>query len=600
MKKERTSLRRSVASTETSMESTQTRRRRRKSMVAGSYLPDECWECVFRFLNDDNRCLKSLSVVSKQFLSIANDLRRSLTIYYPTLPSLPRLFHRFTNLTSLDLSRFQGNLTELLIKISHFPLKLTSLNLSNKQIIPSIGLQAFSKKITTLTSLTCSKLHYVNTSDLIFISHCFPLLEVLDLSYPLRCYHSAVQLSLFEKLRKVNFSGHSDINDKLLLHLFESCKVLEEAILLQCFDITFDGIATALRERPTLRTLAFSKTNGPVKVTNESTYITSHFISSLVSLKCLASLDLLSSNISDEFLSSIAIERLPLTRLVLQNCIGYSYSGIISLLSKCQHFQHLDLENAVFLKDEHVVEMSLFLRDLVSINLARCSKLTESAFFALLRNCPSLSDIKMEATCIGKKSLESSRSLMDFVAYPQLKYLCLAHNSWLFDEDIRMFASIFPNLQLLDLSNCCRISEEGIVQVLGICCNIRHLNLSQCSMVKLEMNFEVPKLEVLNLSDTNVDDEALYMISKSCRGLMKLSLGKCNDVTKKGVKHVVENCTQLRKISLDGCHKVPANVVSSMVSSRPTLRQIKAPPSRTGAFSARKAKYFSRHGCLVR
>lgn len=169
------------------------------------------------------------------------------------------------------------------------------------------------------------------------------------------------------------------------------------------------------------------------------------------------------------------------------------------------------------------------------------------------------------------KSLESSRSLMNFVPYPQLKYLRLAHNPWLFDEDITMFASIFPNLQLLDLSNCCRIFEEGIVQVLRMCCNIRHLNLSKCSIVRLEMDFEVPKLEVLNLSYTKVDDEALYMISKSCCGLLKLSLQDCNDVTKKGVKHVVENCTQLRKISLNGCFKVNANVVSLMVFSRPSL-----------------------------
>ncbi|RHN58007.1 putative leucine-rich repeat domain, L domain-containing protein [Medicago truncatula] len=130
---------------------------------------------------------------------------------------------------------------------------------------------------------------------------------------------------------------------------------------------------------------------------------------------------------------------------------------------------------------------------------------------------------------------------MDFVAYPQLKHLRLAQNPWLSDEDIIMFASIFPNLQLLDLSNCCRIFDEGITQVLRICCNIRYLNLSGCSIVKLlEMNFKVPKLEVLNLSYTKVDDETLYKISKSCCGLSKLLLKNCYDVTKKGVNHVVE------------------------------------------------------------
>jgi len=580
------------------IESSKAKKRRKSTSSSGSNLPDECWECVFRFLKDDNHSLKSLSLVSKQFLSITNRLRFSLTICDVTLPFLPTLFHTFTNLTSLDLSRFHGNLNKLLCQISHFPLKLTSLKLSDQRVIPAFGFRVFSKKITTLTSFTCSRLQRIDSNDLLLISDCFPLLEVLDLSYPLHChyYDALEELSLF-KLRKVNLSGHFCV-DKLIPRLFKSCKFLEEVIMLTCFDTTFDGLATALRERPTLRSLSFSNTFGPVNETYESTYITSHFISTLLSFKYLTSLDLLSSNISDEFLSSIAMEGLPLTRLVLQNCIGYSYSGIIYLLSKCQHLQHLDLENAVFLKDEHVVEMSSFLGDLVSINLASCSMLTESAFFALLKNCPSLTDINMEATCIGKKSLESSRSLMDFVAYPQLKYLRLAHNPWLFDEDITMFVSIFPNLQLLDLSNCCRLFEEGIVHVLRICCNIRHLNLSKCSIVRLEMDFEVPKLEVLNLSYTKVDDEALYMISKSCCGLLKLSLQNCYDVTKKGVKHVVENCTQLRMIRLDGCHKVNGIVVASMVSSRPSFRKIIAPTP--FCLSDKNKKYLLLHGCLVR
>jgi F-box/leucine-rich repeat protein 2/20 len=207
----------------------------------------------------------------------------------------------------------------------------------------------------------------------------------------------------------------------------------------------------------------------------------------------------------------------------------------------------LDLQNADFLTDKHVAELSLFLGDLLYINLSRCSLLTISAFFALIKSCPSLSEIKMERTSIGKKSPESSISLMDCTAHPQLKYLRLAQNRWLTDENIIMFASISPNLQLLDLSDCNHI-EEGIVQVLRMCCNIRHLNLSGCSRVKLfEMNFKVPKLEVLNLSLTNVDDETLYVISKSCCGLLQLLLEYCPNVTEKEVEHVVKNCMQLEK-----------------------------------------------------
>jgi hypothetical protein len=50
------------------------------------YLPDECWEGIFMFLNDDTdrRYLKSLSLVSKRFLLITNRVRFSLKFWYPT------------------------------------------------------------------------------------------------------------------------------------------------------------------------------------------------------------------------------------------------------------------------------------------------------------------------------------------------------------------------------------------------------------------------------------------------------------------------------------------------------------------------------------
>ncbi|MCH88688.1 F-box/LRR-repeat protein [Trifolium medium] len=113
-----------------------------------------------------------------------------------------------------------------------------------------------------------------------------------------------------------------------------------------------------------------------------------------------------------------------------------------------------------------------------------------------------------------------------------------------------MFSSIFPNLQLLDLKSCRSISK-GIGQVLRKCSKIRHLNLAGCSRVKLlGLTFVVLKLEVLNLSNTNVDDETLHVISKNCCGLFQLFLRNCSGVTEKGVNHVVDNCTQLRKIML--------------------------------------------------
>ncbi|GAU34828.1 hypothetical protein TSUD_259080 [Trifolium subterraneum] len=531
-------------------------------------LADDCWEFIFKIIISDDSCyFKSLSLVSKQFLSITNRLLFSLTISTLTpQPLLPSLFQRFTYLTSLNLTRFHGDLNKLLCQISCFPLNITSLNLSakfTKSTIPFVGLLSFSKKITTLTSLTYSNIYSIHYTDFIFIADCFPLLEELYLINNLCGSYDNFEVDFSDsftlyKLRKVRLKRQS-INDELLFHLFKNCKHLEEAVILGCDGITDDGIASAISQRPTLKSLSLSDTFGLFS------NITTHFIDSLVSL--------------------------PLTKLILINCCKYSYAGIICLLSKCrQSLQHLNLLNADFLSDQHVVEFSLLLRNLVFINLIGCKMLTESALFALVRNCASLSEIKIEIiwrksvqnpdSLMGfgvypqlkslyfAKSVENPDSLLDFGVYPQLKYLYFANNRWLSDESIIKFASIFHNLQVLDLSNCVRISDE------------------------------ISKLEVLNLSETEVDDETLNVISRNCCGLLQLKLNFCNNITEKGVNRVIENCTQLRKISLQFCDKVHNNVVDSMLNSRPSLRKIIAPHGLD--LCDKKKKLFLSQGCILK
>ncbi|CAK8539146.1 unnamed protein product [Lathyrus sativus] len=329
------------------------------------YLPDECWEHVFKFIingddgetekvkfiinGDDGETekkhrvlFKSLSLVSKQFLSITDRLIFSISISDHPSHLLPRVFHRFPNLNSLHL--------------------------------------------------------------------CFGL-------------------------------RHLD-----------------------------STIALALRDRTTLKSLSIS--NIELKDANCDT---SHYIDSFVSLKGLNILKFCYSHISDDLLYSIAREALPLKTFVLNNCSGYSYDGIYSLLSKCQGIQHLDLRQAGiqhlehqadFLKNHHIALISLFLGGLVSIKLSYCFNLTKSALFALVRNCHSLAEITMERSGIGRQRVESSNSLKDFEVYPQLKFLCLAHNSFIKNNDIILFASIFPNLQYLDLSHCYSITEKSICQIL--------------------------------------------------------------------------------------------------------------------------------------
>ncbi|RHN57482.1 putative leucine-rich repeat domain, L domain-containing protein [Medicago truncatula] len=194
--------------------------------------------------------------------------------------------------------------------------------------------------------------------------------------------------------------------------------------------------------------------------------------------------------------------------------------------------------------------------------------------------------------------MASTHNSDSLVAYPQFKSLGLSNNFRLQDENLILYASIFPSLQFLNLNRCSRITDQSVAQILKRCRKIRHLNLTNCKSFKsLQINFEVPNLEVLDLTHTRVDDDTLYVISKTCRGLLKLSLQLCTNVTEKGVMHVVKNCTKLREINLDDCSGVHANVVASMVFLSPSLRKIAAPPD--FPTTDRNRTLFLRHGCLL-
>ena len=550
-------------------------------------LPEDGWEYVLSKLLNNNEndsvydrkcCLETLSLVSKQFLSITNHSVHSFALIYNPSP-IHRLFQRFPNLTSLGLSHFRGDLNALL---SRFPISvshLTSLNLSNHPTFPALGLKTILNN--TLTSLTCSNIASLKFTDITFIADSFLFLQHLDISFPRGLsddqadhYNNAFNLLTHKlsKLRKVNLSGHFYINDSSFLQLCVNCVFLQEVVIFHCPLITHAGIASAIRHRPTLN--SFSVTN--FKEAKEIKNLNSYFIDSFATLRRLTCLDLSFSCITDSLLYSLARQPPPLTKLVLQGCSHYTYTGISHLLSKCPSLQHLGLQHAKFFNDQLFIDLCAFLGDLVSINVSGCDELTDSAFFALLKNCPLLTEIRMEATNIGIGPIPSS---MDSVVYHQVKSLYLAFNSRLQDKDINTFSLMFPNMQLLDLTYCHYISQEGVDILLNRCRKIRHLYFAFIPLDKpFSINFEASSLEVLNLSHSRIDDEVLYDISKICPRLLQLNLKRCYKVTEKGVRLVVENCTHLREINLQHCPKVSTDIVSWMIFSRPSLRKITAPP----------------------
>ncbi|XWS16515.1 hypothetical protein CRYUN_Cryun34aG0095100 [Craigia yunnanensis] len=567
-------------------------------------LPEECWESIFNFL-EHHRYFEPLSLVCNRFLSITNHLRHTLTITDPTLESLPRLLLRFPNLNTFIFRDFHGNLDSVLFQISHSGLPLKSLHVSNQRSFPLLGLKQLGSKMRNLTELNCSYIGSLKDSDLIEIGNCFPFLEVVDISYPdhgcgfspngsldsnsfpglVTDYGILGLASTLRRLRKIDLSGNPFITDQALASLSLNCLLLSEIGIRDCDFITQNGIALVMRKSGNLKSIFMKGVGIPS--------IDVRFKDSFAYARGLCELDLSNSFMSDELLCLVAEACLPLHKLVLSRCFCFTFDGICLLLSKYQSLTYLDLEGTNFLNDESMIELTKFLVNLTFINLSLCSKLTNSTFFNLTRNCPLLNIINMERTNIGVEEFPT-----EIVVNPRVKSLYLAWNNSLNDECIKMAAYVCPNLEALDVTYCSGITEEGILAILKGCLQIRCLQINRCEGVKnLEIDFELPKLEVLQAEGLGINDEALTSISKRCCWLSHLNLEGCLNVTARGVEGVIVNCKALKEMNLRWCNNVSADIVVWMVLSRPSLRKITLP---RGSFpTVNQRKFFLGHGCLV-
>ncbi|RHN70853.1 putative leucine-rich repeat domain, L domain-containing protein [Medicago truncatula] len=392
----------------------------KSTMVATDfYLPDDCWEYVkFLIMVGYRLHLNFVSVVSKRFLSITNRLRFSLAIYGITYPFLTRLFLRFTNLTSLNLTCYSFDLNNLLFEISRFPLKLTSLNISNKSIIPTNGLRAFSENITTLTSLTCSHISCINSTDLLVIAECFPLFEELDLSSPLECNND----QLLDEVERVSLVITTSGLISLVIttsttNCFSTCsKILSfsrwpsgfAAMVPQLKSLQLDhnpwlrdeSIIMIASIFPNLQLLdlthCYEISEGICQVLKRCCKIRHLKLAYCSKLKLLGMnfeapklevLDLSNTMVDDETLYVISKSCCGLLQLLLKNCYHVTEKGVKHVVEKCTKLREINLKGCFKVHANFVASMIFSRPSLREITAPPGFDSSEKMKFYLSHNC---------------------------------------------------------------------------------------------------------------------------------------------------------------------------------------------------------------------
>ncbi|XP_023642970.1 F-box/LRR-repeat protein 2 [Capsella rubella] len=550
------------------------------------HLPEECWELICKAIDeDDYRFLESFSLVSTLFLSITNRVRSTFVITDRTLPLLDRHLLRFRNLRRLRFFDFHRDLNSILLQVSRSGLDFESVDVSQMPYFPGF------EKSRMMKELKCSGVGDFRDSHLVSIGVNFPFLQKLDISYPNSIPSPVSDAGLIslsssvKALLKINISGNSFITDKSLIALSQNCLLLREIIFRDCDFISSDCIEFVLRNSRNLESLAI---NG-IGLNPKESFSNDAFLFA----RRLIELDLSGSFLSDELLYLIADAKLPLKKLLLSDCHGFTFDGVLYLLAKCQTLVHLNLEGANFLSDEMIMELVIFFRQLTFLNLSFCSKLTGLAFFSIIQRCVSLRCMIMEGTNFG---VEDYSKEMDIKS--GIKFLYLSRNHNLRDECLEKISRHCPLLESLDVAQCPGITIDGILQVWRNCGELRSLDISRCTCIRSlgVVDFELPKLESLRACGTWIDDEALDMISKRCRRLLHLDLQGCLKVSSRGVREVVQRCIRLREINLKYC-EADDGIFTWMVFANPSLRKI-IPPC---GFSPTKKlhNFLLRHGCVI-
>ncbi|KAL5985487.1 hypothetical protein ACLOJK_027471 [Asimina triloba] len=562
-------------------------------------LPFECWETIFSQIQNPNH-LQPLSLVSKCHLSATNAVRSSLTIDDPTANILPRLLLRFPNLRHIAVKTTKSLPLDALIRsLAASHLRLRSLDLSGQEQIPISAIHALGRRMDpTLRILSCRNLEFLRDRDLTAIADSFPSLEVLDIAYPRHDVAPGRDLSptavtdagiaelssKLRNLRSIDVSGNSFLSDYTLIVISRNCRQIAELRACDCIFMTSDGVHAVIRLCSNLISLSVDKCSIPPPF-NECVS------------RVLSSLELSHTSISDEWLFSLLAPALPLRKLALPCCQGFTFAGISALLSRHQSLQHLDLENAAFLTDSSMLDLLGFLRCLISINLNSCPYLKNPTLFSLVRSCPSLEEISMESSGLGEDD-----SAVDLVENHRIRTLKLARNRSLSDETVETLGSVCSGLLSLDVSGCWSITEMGISEIGNRCIGITELKVIGCRRLKnLGMGgASFPKLEVLKAAGTGMEDEGLAMVGKQgCGALRVLDLEGCWSVTERGIKELLRSNggKGLKEVNLRRCCNVNGNVLAWMVFSGPSLKKIVPPPDYTP--SERQQELFLRHGCMV-
>ena len=183
--------------------------------------------------------------------------------------------------------------------------------------------------------------------------------------------------------------------------------------------------------------------------------------------------------------------------------------------------------------------------NLLSLNLAGCTRITDATVLELARRCSKLHTLDLRFCSIT-------------------------------DASVSEVARRCSNLHTLDLSGCCEIHDASVLEVASRCSNLQTLNLAWCRITDvsvLAVARRCSNLQTLNLRwCRRITDASVMEVARRCSNLHTLDLSLCSNITDASVMEVARRCSNLQTLSLRSCSRITSACKDALRQAHPQLQ----------------------------
>lgn len=401
---------------------------------------------------------------------------------------------------------------------------------------------------------------------------------------------SIISISEFcPSIESLNISGCYKVKDYAFVKLIQKCKKIKELSISRCNQL-LDSSFTAISQMESLESLditwcmikneSFELLSSTPSFVHNLRYLNASwctlvdediFNQAIKRFDQLVDLDLSWKTISDDCIGEI-----------LRNCKNLSSLNLTGTNISSEGFKHfihrsypnlmrLNLSWAKGLSDENLIGIIKACNNLLSLDISLCSNITNKSIVHIPSSLKKLKHLMMS------RCRQFNDDGFNFTNDGELKYINFSEVE-ISDYKLNEMFRYNNDISMIVLSGCRHLTEFTIDGMVNYLKSIKILNLNGCRLIQddgiiMLVNQFYHSIQKLSLSETNITEKSIKLISKKCLNLNQLNISYCSGINDKALGYISKYATSIISLDLATCN-VSCDSVIEVVISLPILRHL--------------------------